>query len=61
MRLHQTKKFLHLKGKHQQNKKKRHPMGWENIFADISDKGFYIELKNTQHQENIQLKNWQRT
>ena len=36
-------------------------MGWENIFADISDKGFYIELKNTQHQENIQLKNWQRT
>ena len=36
MGLHQTKKVLHSKGKHQQNKKK--PTEWENIFANTSDK-----------------------
>ena len=36
MGLHQTKKFLHSKEKHQQNKKISHK--WENILADTSDK-----------------------
>ena len=37
MGLHQTKKFLHGKGNHQQNK--RQPTEWETIFANTSDKG----------------------
>ena len=36
MRLHQTKKFLHGKGNHQQNKKTTHTQ-WEKIFADTSN------------------------
>ena len=54
MGLHQTKKFLHNKGNHQQMK--RQPTEWENIFAnDTSYK--------TQHQNNKQpnLQNGQRT
>ena len=56
MGLHQTKKFLHSKGKHQQNKKKTCIKG--EIFANISDEGLifkmYKELtklitKNTNH------------
>ena len=41
MGLHQTNKFLHSKGKHQQNKK---PTEWENIFADASDKGLMSKI-----------------
>ena len=46
-RLHQTKKFLHSKGNHQQMK--RQPTEWEKIFANhVSDKGLifktYVEL-----------------
>ena len=37
MIFHQTKKFLHSKGNHQQNKKTTHRMG-EHI-ANTSDKG----------------------
>ena len=41
MGLHQTKKFLHSKGNHQQNKK---PTEWENIFTDTSDKGLISQI-----------------
>ena len=67
MGLHQTKKFLHSKGNHQQNKKTTQE--WENIFANTSDKGLiskiYKELikLNTKKKnpKTIQLKNGQRT
>ena len=53
MGLHQTKKFLHNKGNHQQMK--RQPTEWENIFANTSDEGLmskiYKELNKTQHQK----------
>ena len=42
MGLHQTKKLLHNKGKHQQNKKTTHRM--ENIFVDAFDKGFIPKI-----------------
>ena len=42
MGLHQTKKFLHSKENHQQNK--RQPTEWENIFADTSDKGLISKI-----------------
>ena len=41
MGLHQTKKFLHSKGKHQQNKQTTE---WENIFADTSNKGLISKI-----------------
>ena len=62
MGLHQTKKVLHSKGKHQQNKKK--PTEWENIFANTSDKilifKIYKELTklNTTKPPNNLIKNW---
>ena len=64
MRLHQTKKFLHSKENHQQNKKTTHRM--ENIFADISDKGLipniYKELtKLNTKKASSPIKNGQRT
>ena len=37
MGLYQTKKFLHSKGKHQQNKKTTHRMG-KHFHQDTSDK-----------------------
>ena len=42
MGLQETKKFLHNKGNHQQNKKQ--PTEWENILADTSDPKIYKEL-----------------
>ena len=42
MGLHQTKKVLHSKGKHQQNKKV--PTEWENIFTNISTKGLISKI-----------------
>ena len=54
MGLHQTKKFLHSKGNHQQIK--RQPTEWENIFTDTSDKGLiskiYKELNKTLPQKD---------
>ena len=53
---HQTKKFLHSKGDHQQNIKTTHRM--ENIFADTSDKWLISKILQstykTQHQKNKQ-------
>ena len=50
MGLHQTKKFLHSKGNHQQNEKQS--IEWEKIFANhISDKG----LRYKKYKELIQL------
>ena len=69
MGLNQTKKFLHSKGNHHKHKK-RPPTEWENIFANISDKGLiskiYKELTklnthtHTQKKKTNQLKNGQR-
>ena len=65
MGLHQTKKFLHSTGDHQQNKKAT--TEWENIFANTSDKGFiykiYKELMkpNTKKPNNPIFKKRQRT
>ena len=42
IRLHQTKKFLHSKGNHQQNKKTT--AEWENIFTNKSDKGLITKI-----------------
>ena len=42
MGLHETKKYLHRKGNHQQNK--RQPTEWENIFTDMSDKGLISKI-----------------
>ena len=42
IRLQQTKKVLHSKGKHQQNK--RQPTEWGNIFCEISDKGLISKI-----------------
>ena len=42
MGLHQTKKVLHSKGHHQQNK--RQPTEWETIFANTSDKGLITKI-----------------
>ena len=52
MVLHQTKKFLHDKGNHQQNKKTTHRMG-EHIY------NFIKNLQNLTPEK--QLKNGQRT
>ena len=46
--LHQTKKFLHSKGNHQQN---RQPTERENIFTNTSDK----ELISKMYKELIKL------
>ena len=46
---HQTKKFLHSQGNHQQIK--RQPTEWENIFANLSDKGLISKI----HKELIIL------
>ena len=56
MGLHQTKKFLHSKGNHQQMK--RQPTELENIFNDTSEKWlkskiYKIHIK-TQYQKNKQ-------
>ena len=64
MGLHQTKKVLHSKGKHQQNKKV--PTEWENIFVNTCDKRLiskiYKELiKLNTKKQTIQFKNGQRT
>ena len=42
MGLHQTKKFLHNKGNHQQMK--RQPTEWENIFANTSGKELIYKI-----------------
>ena len=42
MGLHQTKKFLHSKGNHQQNEKTT--TEWENIFTDTSVKGLISKI-----------------
>ena len=63
MGLHQTKKVLHSKGNHQQNKKTTQG----NLFADISDKGLILKIYklltklNTKKKQTTQLKNGQRT
>ena len=49
MGLHQTKKFC--TAKEIINKIKRQPTGWENIFADTSDKGLIFKI----YKELIQL------
>ena len=61
MGLHQIKKFLH--SKETIDKMKRQPTKWENIFANISDKGLiskiYKELikLNTKTPDNP-IKKW---
>ena len=42
MGLYQTKKFLHSKGNI--NKIKQQCIEWENMFADISDKGLIFKI-----------------
>ena len=64
MGLHQTKKFLHSKENHQQNK--RQPTEWESVFADTSDKGLISKIykvftKLKPKKQTTQLKNGQRT
>ena len=64
MGLHQTKKVLHSKGHHQQNK--RQPTEWESAFADTSDKGLISKMykvftKLKPKKQKTQLKNGQRT
>ena len=58
--LHQTKKVLHSKGNHQQNKKTTH--SWENIFTDTFDKGLISKVYKVLTKLNIknttQLKKW---
>ena len=56
MRLHQTKKFLHNKGKHQQNKKTTHIMG-KHIHWYI-DKGLISTIcKELTKLRDIEIKN----
>ena len=56
MRLHQTKKFLHSKGNHQQNKKTTHRIG--EIFADTSDKGLLSKIYKVLTKFNIKKPNY---
>ena len=55
MGLHQTKKFLHGKGNHQQNK--RQPTEWETIFANTSDKGLITKIYKVLMKLNIKITN----
>ena len=62
MGVHQTKKFC--TAKEIINKIKRQPTGWENIFADTSDKGLIAKIYKVLTKLNtkkFQLKNGQRT
>ena len=61
---HQTKKFC--TAKEIINKIKRQPIEWENVFANISDKGLLSKIykaltKLNTKKQTTQLKNGQRT
>ena len=56
IKLHQTKKFLHSKGNHQQNKKTTHRIG--EIFADTSDKGLLSKIYKVLTKFNIKKPNY---
>ena len=64
MKLYRTKKFLHSRRNHQQNKKTILRMG-ENIYTNTSDKGLitkiYKEFTKLTPKKTTQLKNGQRT
>ena len=51
MGLCHTKKCLHRKGNHQQNKKTTHE--WENICANTSDKGLISKIYKVFTERNI--------